>query len=119
MKTRLNISPVLPVDDINNEIEFFNNLGFASVYDSLQYSNQLDYAVIERENQCLHLQLIEKGSYQGQQIKIRVSNISSIEFELSRSDLVFQKNYDTLWNTHELGLFSPSKHAIFFVQEIK
>lgn len=119
MKTLLNISPVLPVDDINNEIDFFKKLGFVLVYDSLQYSNQLDYAVIERENQSLHLQLFEKGSFQGQQVKIWVSNIATIDSELSKSDLVIQKNYGTPWNTNELGIFTPSKHAILFVQEIK
>jgi|GEM_PF-4196979 len=113
----LNISPVLPVKDITMEIEFFEKLGFKNVYDSLSYSELLDYAVMHREGQSIHLQLFDKEDFPGQQIKIWVRDILSIEKELKERGSMYNRNFDTPWNTNELGLYSPSKHAIFFVQE--
>ncbi len=118
MTNLINISPVLPVQDIMAELSFFESLGFSSIYDSLQYSSTLDYSVIQRENQSIHLQLFKKGSFQGQQIKIWVTDIKLIERDLATSDLKVNKHFHTPWNTNEIGLYSPSNHAILFVQEI-
>jgi len=117
MSTLLNISPVFPVNDIDMEIEFFEKLGFKNVYDSLSYSELLDYAVMHREGQSIHLQLFGDEPFPGQQIKIWTKNILAIEKELNERGIKYNRNFDTPWNTNELGLYSPSKHAIFFVQE--
>ncbi len=117
MSILLNISPVLLVADISAEIEFFSKLGFSPLYDSLQYSDKLDYSVLIRENQTIHLQLFDDDSYQGQQVKIWVSSIEEIETELSAASLKYNRHFNTPWNTHELGMYSPSRHAIIFVQE--
>lgn len=118
MNHLLNISPVLPVQSLENEVEFFKKLGFNSVYDSLHYSEDLDYIVLNRDQQSIHLQLFESGDFSGQQIKIWVSNIEILDEQLKSTDLVVFRNFNTPWNTHELGMYSPSNHAVFFVQEI-
>ena len=118
MSNLINISPVLPVGDIKKEIVFFGSLGFSSIYDSLQYSDQLDYSVLQRDNQSIHLQWFEDGTFQGQQVKIWVADIALVEQDLDAKKVVMNKNYDTPWNTHEIGIYSPSRHAILFVQEI-
>lgn len=118
MSNILNISPVLPVADLKKELAFFKHLGFLPVYDSLQYSDQLDYSVVQLGKQTIHLQLFDENNFQGQQVKIWVSEIDKIDEELSELGIPFNRNFDTPWNTHEIGLFSPSRHAIFFVQVI-
>lgn len=117
MNNLLNISPVLPAKDMNMEIEFFDKLGFKNVYDSLNYSDQLDYVVMHQEGQSIHLQLFGDEPFSGQQIKIWVKDILAIEKELKERGISYKRNFDTPWNTNELGLYSPSKHAVFFVQE--
>jgi predicted lactoylglutathione lyase len=118
MSNLINISPVLPVGDIKKEVDFFSSLGFSSIYDSLQYSDQLDYSVLQRDSQSIHLQWFEEGTFQGQQMKIWVTDIALVEQELQAKKVVIHKNYDTPWNTHEIGVYSPSRHAILFVEDI-
>jgi len=118
MNILLNISPVLAVADILTEIEFFNKLGFSSVYDSLTYSDRLDYAVLKCEDQTVHLQLFENDLIQGQQFKIWVTEIKLVDKMLRENELILNQNYKTPWNTNEIGVYSPSKHAVIFVQEL-
>ena len=117
-----NISPVLPATDIQVEIEFFKTLGFENVYDSLNYSDKLDYAVVHREGQYIHIQFQFKkdmpSKNAAQQIKIWVENLDSLHKEFEELGLEINRRDNTPWGTHELGFYSPSNNAIIFVQDL-
>ncbi len=113
-----NITPVLPVSDIQKEIAFFEQLGFSNSYDSLRYSDALDYAVMTYDCQSIHLQLFADGNFVGQQIKFWVADINPIKTLFDAAKIKGHLHMQTLWGTHELGCYSPSKHALIFVQEI-
>lgn len=110
------ISPVLPVSDIRKEIEFFESLGFKNVYDSLRYADQLDYAVMGREDQAIHLQKFD--AFDGQQVKIWVSELDEIAHELDANNIAYNCRENTPWETSEIGLYSPARHAVFFVKDL-
>lgn len=123
MNNFLNISPVLPANDIKAEIEFFEKLGFKNVYDSLNYSDKLDYAVMNREGQNIHLQFqFEKDmppKHNAQQIKIWVADLDPLESEFREKGLHIKRRDNTPWGTNELSFYSPAHNAIIFVQELK
>ncbi|MBO6793592.1 MAG: hypothetical protein JJ895_06760 [Balneolaceae bacterium] len=113
-----NISPVLPVADIQKEIAFFEKLGFSNTHDSLRYSDALDYAVMTFDSQSIHLQLFADGNFVGQQIKFWVADINQVKTLFEAAKLKGNLHEQTPWGTHELGCYSPTKHALIFVQEI-
>ncbi|MGN8225348.1 glyoxalase/bleomycin resistance/extradiol dioxygenase family protein [Gracilimonas sp. BCB1] len=122
MNNFLNISPVLPAHDLKAEIEFFEQLGFKNVYDSLNYTDNLDYAVLHREGQYIHLQFqFEKdmpSKSNAQQIKIWVANLDLLESEFRAKGFDINRRDNTPWGTNELGFYSPAHNAIIFVQDL-
>ena len=113
-----NITPVLPVSDIRKEIAFFEKLGFSKTYDSLHYSDALDYAVLTFDSQSIHLQLFSDGNFMGQQVKFWVADINQVKTLFDASNIDGNLHEQTPWGTHELGCYSPANHALFFVQAI-
>jgi catechol 2,3-dioxygenase-like lactoylglutathione lyase family enzyme len=122
MKNFLNISPVLPVNDIKAEIEFFERLGFKNAYDSLNYTDKLDYAVMNRDGQNVHLQFqFEEdmpSKNAAQQIKIWVTDLDALETEFKENGFAIKRRNNTPWGTHEFGIYSPAHNAIIFVQDL-
>ncbi|MCP9291384.1 hypothetical protein [Gracilimonas sediminicola] len=122
MKNFLNISPVLPANDLKAEIEFFERLGFKNVYDSLNYSDKLDYAVLHRDGQNVHLQFqFEKdmpAKDAAQQIKIWVNDLDALESEFREQGFDIKRRDNTPWGTNEFGFYSPAHNAIIFVQDL-
>ena len=112
-----NISPILPVADLEAEIKFFERLGFQKVYNSLQYSSELDYVVLSRDGQTVHLQLFGEHDFYGQQVKIWVNDLDAIGEELDEKIISYNRRNNTPWNTSEIGMYSPARHAIYFVEE--
>ncbi len=121
MKNFKNISPVLPANDIEGEIEFFEKLGFTNVYDSLNYSDKLDYAVLSRDGQFIHIQFqFEEdmpSKNAAQQIKIWVENLDILQKEFEESGFQTTRRNNTPWGTHEFGFYSPNHNAVIFVRE--
>ncbi len=122
MKNFQNISPVLPANDLKAEIEFFERLGFENIYDSLNYSDKLDYAVLHRDGQNVHLQFqFEKDmpqKHNAQQIKIWVTDLDSLESEFRKKGFHIKRRDNTPWRTNEFGFYSPAHNAIIFVQDL-
>jgi hypothetical protein len=119
MSNFLSISPVLPVANIEPEIKFFERLGFTKVYDSLQYSGKLDYAVLARSGQTIHLQWFGEHDFYGQQVKIWVQDVDAIGEEFDKRLIPYNRRDNTAWGTSEISLYSPAQPAIFFVQDLK
>lgn len=123
MKDNLkNITPVLPANDVKAEIEFFERLGFTNVYDSLKYSNKLDYVVLFREGVGIHIQfqldedIPSKDT--AQQFKIWVEDLDVLHKEFEEKGLEIKRRDNTPWGTNEFGLYSPSYNAVIFVKDL-
>lgn len=120
MKTEfLEISPVLPSQDINRDVEWYiKNIGF-----SLLHQDNM-YAVLRRENLCIHLQwhadTADDPLLGGSVIKIFVQNLMPIFNELAATGLVNEEKLrlNTDWNTNEFGFYDLNRNAIFFVEDI-
>ncbi|MBO6522888.1 MAG: hypothetical protein JJ971_03610 [Balneolaceae bacterium] len=117
-----NISPVLPANDVKAELDFFEKLGFENVYDSLRYSDKLDYAVVARDGQFLHIQFqFEEdmpSKNAAQQTKIWVNDLDILEKEFSESGFEIKPRNNTPWGTDEFGFYSPNHNAIIFVKDL-
>ncbi|RNC83158.1 MAG: hypothetical protein ED557_10630 [Balneola sp.] len=117
-----NITPVLPANDVKAEIKFFEQLGFVNVYDSLRYSNKLDYAVLARDQQAIHIQFqFEEdmpSKNAAQQIKIWVADLDALQTEFEEKGLEIKRRDNTPWGTNEFGFYSPAHNAIIFVQDL-
>ncbi len=117
-----NISPVLPASDIKSEIKFFEKLGFTNVYDSSRYSDKLDYAVVHKEGQYIHLQshVEPKVPFQNtaQQIKVWVNDLDILQKEFEEKGFEINRQSNTAWGTDEFGFYSPNHNAIIFVKDL-
>ncbi len=117
-----NISPVLVAKDLKAEIVFFERLGFINVYDSLNYSEKLDYAVLSRDGQFIHIQFHDENDKPsinvGQQIKIWVQDLENLHQEFEKVGFNINRHDDTPWGTQEFGIYSPNHNAIIFVKDL-
>ena len=118
-----NVSPVLVAKDVKAEIVFFEKIGFINVYDSLNYSEKLDYAVLSRDGQFIHIQFhdeIDNPSINvGQQIKIWVQDLEKLQQEFEKVGFNIIRHDNTPWGTHEFGIYSPNHNAIIFVKDLR
>ena len=119
MSRFLQISPVLPSQDIERDVAWYKKYtGFHKVHaDDM-------YAVLKRDNQYIHLQwhadTEEDPLLGGSVIKIFVSDIQPyFEEFLNKGTVNSNKlNMNTQWGTHEFGFYDLNKNALFFVQDI-
>lgn len=118
-----NITPVLPANNVKAEIEFFEKLGFTNVYDSLNYSDKLDYTVLFREGVGVHIQFqFEEdmpSKKAAQQTKIWVEDLDLLQKEFIKEGLEIKRRDNTPWGTSEFGLYSPNHNAIIFVKDLE
>ncbi|QCK15710.1 VOC family protein [Mangrovivirga cuniculi] len=120
MKTEfLEISPVLPSQDINRDVDWYKkNVGF-----TLLHKDNM-YAVLKRENLCIHLQwhadTDDDPLLGGSVIKIFVKNIHPIFNELLERGTVSKEKLrlETPWKTNEFGFYDLNKNSVFFVEDI-
>ncbi|MEQ9263898.1 MAG: hypothetical protein RLN81_01655 [Balneolaceae bacterium] len=122
MSNLKNITPVLPANDVKAEIEFFEKLGFTNIYDSLRYSDKLDYAVLFRETVGFHIQfqfeedMPKKNA--AQQIKIWVNDLDLLHKEFEEKGFEVKRRDKTAWGTNEFGFYSPNHNAVIFVESL-
>jgi len=120
MKTELlKIFPVLPSQDIDRDVNWYEkHLGFQLVHKDNMY------AVIKRENLCIHLQwhadTADDPLLGGSVIRIFVKNLKPIFNEfVDRGTVKKEKlRLNTPWNTNEFGLYDLNKNAIFFMEDV-
>lgn len=119
MKTEfLQIIPVLPSSDIARDIAWYEEkVGFKT------YFSDKMYAVLYRENLCIHLQWHADTPNDpllgGSVIRIAVKNIAALFQELIQRRLVMQDAFkaNTPWNTNEFGFFDLNQNAIFIMED--
>lgn len=120
MKTELlEISPVLPSQDIERDVHWYEKfVGF-----QLLQKDEM-YAVMRRENLCIHLQwhadTEDDPLLGGSVIKIFVKNLEPIFKEfVGRGTVKPEKlRLNTPWHTNEFGFYDLNKNAIFIVEDI-
>ncbi|MEZ4903990.1 MAG: glyoxalase/bleomycin resistance/extradiol dioxygenase family protein [Spirosomataceae bacterium] len=111
--------PVIPSADIARDVAWYQkNTGF-EVY----FADKM-YAVIYRENLCIHLQwhadTPEDPLLGGSVVRIAVRNIQPIFEEFVQRGVVTQASFkaNTPWNTHEFGFFDLNQNLIFVMEDI-
>lgn len=115
----LQINPVLQVTDMPASIAFYEEkLGFRNMYDSTQYEEgPVNYAVMCRQNLCIHLQLFDQLAEQPQ-IRIEVKNIAPL-FEEYRNKGVLDHQEAlriTPWGTKEFAFFDLNRVGLTFYE---
>lgn len=118
----LSLSPVLASSDVGRDVEWYETkLGFKSVYDSSAYhEGPIDYAVVGRQNQFMHLQFQFPLDMTCTDVRIQVQNIRPLFEEYVSSGAVARDRYDekTTWHTAEFGLFDLSGNRITFFEDL-
>lgn len=120
MKTvLLEISPVLPSQDIDRDVAWYE----AKVGFKLLHKDDM-YAVMRRENLCIHLQwhadTEDDPLLGGSVMKIFVKNLQPIFEEfINRGTVKREKlRLNTPWKTNEFGFYDLNNNAIFIVEDI-
>lgn len=115
----LEISPVLPSQDIDRDVKWYaTKVGF-----SLLHKDDM-YAVMRRDNLCIHLQwhadTEDDPLLGGSVIKIFVKNLVPIFEELTDRGTVTKDKLrlKTAWNTNEFGFYDLNNNAVFFVEDL-
>lgn len=115
----LEISPVLPSQDIDRDVDWYEkNVGF-----KLLHKDKM-YAVLRRGNICIHLQwhadTEDDPLLGGSVIKIFVKHLMPIFKELVQRGTVKEEKLrlNTNWKTNEFGFYDLNNNSVFFVEDI-
>lgn len=116
----LSIIPVLPSENLDRDIAWYKEkLGFEI------YFSDLMYAVLYRENICIHLQWHADTPSDpllgGSVIRINVKNITELFDELVKKGIVGKDKFksNTPWNTNEFGFYDLNNNAFFIMEDIE
>lgn len=117
--TLLQISPVLPSQDIDRDVEWHKKYtGFTLVYKDTMY------AVIRRENLSIHLQwhadTEDDPLLGGSVIKLFVKNLQPLFKEFVKRGTIKpdRLRLNTDWRTNEFGFYDLNNNAIFIVEDV-
>lgn len=115
----LGIIPVLPSIDIARDVTWYEAKTGFKVY----FSDKM-YAVLYRENLCIHLQwhadTTDDPLLGGSVIRIYTKNIKPLFEEFVQRGTVNQDKFiaNTLWKTNEFGFYDLNNNAIFIMEDI-
>lgn len=120
MKTTiLSTIPVLPTTDIARDTAWYKDkLGLET-----HFADNM-YAVLYRDNLCLHLQWHADTESDpllgGSVVRILVKDIQPLFEELLERGTVTRDQFkaNTPWETNEFGFFDLNKNAIFILEDI-
>ena len=119
MKTEfLNTIPVLPTSDLKRDIVWYQKKIGLDIY----FSDEL-YAVLYRDNLCIHLQwhadTEEDPLLGGSVVRIYVKHIDPIFNEFLHRGTVTADQFrtNTPWKTNEFGFYDLNKNAIFIFED--
>jgi len=115
----VSIIPVLPSSDVERDIAWYKEkLGFET------YFSDKMYAVLYRENSCIHLQwhadTPDDPLLGGSVIRIYVKNITPLFDELVERGTVTHDSMkvNTPWKTNEFGFYDLNNNAIFVMEDM-
>jgi hypothetical protein len=114
----LSVVPILPSADVERDVAWYTEkLGF-----KIYFSDKM-YAVIYRENICIHLQwhadTPDDPLLGGSAIRIEVRNVKPLFEEFVKAGVVAPDKFitNTPWKTNEFGFFDLNKNAIFLMED--
>ncbi|MDC8003571.1 VOC family protein [Aureisphaera galaxeae] len=120
METKLlGIVPVLPTEDMQRDLDFYQNKVGFQVLHSDDY-----YAVLKREHLFIHLQwhanTEDDPLLGGSVVRLFVDKIQPIFEEFVERGTVNKEKLrmNTPWNTHEFGFYDPNNNAIFIAESL-
>jgi hypothetical protein len=115
----LQIIPVLPSSNIERDVAWYKEkTGF-----QLGFNDNM-YAVLYRENLCIHLQwhgdTKDDPLLGGSVIRINVKNIQPLFEEFVQRGTVTKDKFitNTPWRTNEFGFFDLNNNAIFIMEDL-
>ena len=114
----LNTIPVLPTSDIERDIDWYKKRMGLEVY----FSDNM-YAILYRDNLCLHLQwhagTEDDPLLGGSVVRIYVKNIQSLFEEFQKRGTVTADKFktNTPWNTNEFGFYDLNKNVFFIMED--
>lgn len=115
-------SPVLASENVARDAAWYeNNLGFKNVYNSTHYQEgPMDYAVLRKQNQLIHLQFQFPEDMTSTDLKFQVQNLRHIQDQLLAQKVITEKNIypNTAWETNEVRFFDPSRNRITLLESI-
>ncbi len=119
MKTEfLNTIPVLPSLNIERDVSWYQQkMGFEVLFVDKMY------AVLYRENLCLHLQwhadTEDDPLLGGSVVRIYVKNIQPLFDEFVKRGTIASDKFltNTTWNTNEFGFYDLNQNAIFIMED--
>ncbi|MBK7427331.1 MAG: glyoxalase/bleomycin resistance/extradiol dioxygenase family protein [Saprospiraceae bacterium] len=121
MKTEfLNTIPVLPSLNVARDVDWYREKMGLEVF----FADNM-YAVLFRENLCLHLQwhadTEDDPLLGGSVVRISVKNILPLFEEFVQRGAVTTNKFlsNTAWNTNEFGFYDLNKNAIFIMEDVK
>jgi hypothetical protein len=119
MNKQLQMIPVLPSNDIERDIKWYEqSVGFKYAFGDKHYCG------LTRDNLEIHLQLHrgteEDPMLDGSVIKIFVPDLKPYMDEfLKRGVITAEKiKENTAWGTNEFGFYDLNNNSIFFVQDV-
>lgn len=114
----LQIEPVLPSQDIDRDVKWYQDkVGFQLVFKDAMYT------VLKREHLHMHLQwhadTKDDPLLGGSVIRIFVKNIQPIFEEFVKRGTIAKNKLrkNTPWGTHEFGFYDLNKNAVFIVED--
>jgi len=115
----LGITPVLPSSDISRDVDWYEKMtGFTCLYADRMY------AILLREQQCIHLQWHAGTSGdpmpEGSVVRIFVKDIQPLVEEFIRRGTIRKQSYipNTPWNTREFGFHDLNRNSIYMVEDL-
>lgn len=111
--------PVLPTTDIERDVRWYQEKMGLQIY----FADKM-YAVLYRDNLCLHLQwhadTADDPLLGGSVVRILVKNIQPLfeEFVQRGTVTVDKLRTNTPWKTNEFAFFDLNSNAIFFEEDI-
>ena len=115
------ISPVMASADVARDVRWYNEkLQFINVFDSRQYQDTLDYAVLKRETLLIHLQFQFPQDMTSTDVRFQIKNLDPLIKEFLTSEVISEKNITrhTAWGTNEMSFFDPSDNRLTFFEDI-
>ncbi len=114
----LNTIPVLPSSDIDRDVKWYKEKMGLETY----FSDSM-YAILYRDNLCLHLQwhadTEDDPLLGGSVVRILVKNIQPLfdEFQNRGAVTADKLKQNTPWRTNEFGFYDLNMNAIFIMEE--
>ncbi|MDJ0753339.1 MAG: VOC family protein [Ardenticatenaceae bacterium] len=116
------LHPVLPVRDVSKSVEFYQKLGFESLFQDNPQEPR--YAGLQRDGIELHVQWHEPEGFAENvdriNLRIVVENIETLFTEFEPAGVFHEQTAlrDTAWGTREFAFYDPDGNGLTFYRDL-